>query len=45
MKDFVVVVDKDDNALGQMEKMEAHETGTHSIEHFRFLFSIANLKC
>ena len=28
MKDFVVVVDKDDNALGQMEKMEAHETGT-----------------
>jgi len=28
MKDFVIVVDREDNPLGHMEKMEAHETGT-----------------
>ena len=28
MKEFVVVVDREDNELGTMEKMEAHETGT-----------------
>lgn len=28
MKEYVVVVDKKDNPLGTMEKMEAHRTGT-----------------
>jgi isopentenyl-diphosphate Delta-isomerase len=26
-KEFVILVDKDDNELGLMEKMEAHEKG------------------
>ncbi|WP_225974261.1 hypothetical protein [Arachidicoccus ginsenosidivorans] len=40
----VVLVDENDLALGEMNKLEAHKKGNF-IVHFLFLFSIIITKC
>ena len=38
VKEFVVLVDEQDNVLGTMEKMEAHQTGLFASCYKRFAF-------